>query len=198
MSEIADTIRAIRARFRMNTTQFGVVVGVNQSQISRYELGKAMPGLGPLSRLLRLALGAEKNPFLDQLAKLWGCQKGELTESAALEEFQKMGCPSEPFWAMLRYLPPSQERGPTWWEFEYEQRMPNLADFVQAVDELCNRQREIDSSLVQILRFWLGHDTSDAAVRECFADAARYLYVALTAKTHRGPAAPRTATKKLP
>jgi hypothetical protein len=75
--------------------------------------------------------------------------------------------------------------------------MPNLADFMKGVNQLCNRQREIESSLVQILRLWLGHDVSDAAVRECFADAAKYLDVALTAKAHRPPEVPRAATKKL-
>jgi transcriptional regulator with XRE-family HTH domain len=169
----------------MNTTTFGALIGVSQSQVSRYELGQAIPGYVPLGRLLQLAEGAEKNPILDRIAELLGKKRDDVTELDAIRELEKTGRYFEPLWNSLPYggLGPPDDRTPIYAEFR--DLMPNFVELLDVFDELCNRHREVDPSLPKILRLWLEHDDTDPAVRERFADAAKFLEVGLSAKTGR-------------
>lgn len=177
-SELSRVIRLVRFRLGMNTTDFGKLLGVAHSQISRYEIGTAKPGYVPLARLLRLAEGAERNPIISRLAEMLEQPRESATEVSVLSELEKTGRFTEPLWGNL---PPPQALREGFWD-DFREFTPNLADFLKAVSELCDRRREIDSSLVQILRLWLSSNDSDPEVRQHFADAAKYIEVGLAAK----------------
>jgi transcriptional regulator with XRE-family HTH domain len=155
----------------MTTTAFGKLLGVTHGQISRYELGQATPGYVPLGRLLQLAEGAEKNPILDRIADLLGKKRDEVTESTAIAELEKTGQYFEPLTNSL----------------SFQERLPHFFRLMKVMNKFHSREREIDPALPHILELWLEYDDTDPAVRECFADAAKYLDVALAAKTGRMP-----------
>jgi hypothetical protein len=65
---------------------------------------------------------------------------------------------------------------------------PNLAALLDLVSQLYNRKREVDASLVKIVRLWLCFPDSDPTVRQCFADTAQYLNLMLLAKAGKAQA----------
>jgi len=176
----------------MNTADFGRLLGVAQSQVSRYETATAKPGYVPLARLLHLAEGAEKNPIISRLAEMLGQPREKATEVSLLSELERMGRYAEPLWGNTH---PPQAPPEGFWD-EFREFAPNLAELLKAVSELCDRRREIDSSLVQIVRLWLSCDDSDPNIRQRFADAAKYLEVGLAAKETSKPAALKPAKRK--
>jgi len=163
---LARSIRQIRARLGLTLMKFGKLVGVTHTQISRYESGSDTPGYRPLSRLLMLAEGAEKNPFLKHL---------EIPP--LLETAEKYGL-----------IVPGRKG-------VLESR-PNLASFALAASQICERGKELDASLAEILRLWLAADDSDPAARQRFADAATYLRVEHASKSVERPRPRRKKTGK--
>jgi len=176
VTKIGDIAKQIRERKHWTTTEMGRALGVNQSQISKYELGRTSPGFLVLKRLLELAEGTERNPVLERLGELLGRSKEDLAISAAMAEVDAM-------YGRRALLPSEREKRE--WE-DLRRTRPNLVDLAHLVTYLLAREREVDASIVRILRLWLDHDVLDPTVRECFTDAAKYLEIALTTKTgHR-------------
>jgi transcriptional regulator with XRE-family HTH domain len=71
ITDLSKTIWAIRKRARIGQTNFARELGVNQTQISRYERGATKPELGPLVQLLGMtALPAERRVILRELKRL--------------------------------------------------------------------------------------------------------------------------------
>jgi transcriptional regulator with XRE-family HTH domain len=179
-SQLARAIRAIRLKHEMSGIDFAKLLGVTQSMVSRYEAGRALPGYVVLGRLLDLAEGTEMNPIMDRLADLLGRKRDLLTKATALAELEKTYHQVRPLWGSLPTNPPTADSGI--WD-QFREFTPNLAKLVKAMSQLCDRRREVDVSLIHILDLWLSHDDMDPAIRQCFADAAKYLDVALTART---------------
>ncbi len=185
MSDLAKVIRGIRHRQGMTTTVFGELLGVSHSQISRYESGKAVPGALPLGRLLHLAEGAEKNPILKPLSEMLG-RSGKATEAELIHDLEKMHYYPDPLWGSLPLPGPPADPSIL---SEIQEFTPYLAALTEAFNEFWERRREIDASLVRILRLWLLHDDTDPRVRQCFEDGAKYIEMALTTKAEGAPAA---------
>ncbi len=167
---LARAIRQLRARMGLTLTKFGKLVGVTHSQISRYESCRDGPGYLPLWRLLMLAEGAEKNPFLKRLGQLLPVPI-YATESILREEFEKIG-----FTVPGGIGEDAKEKAGRGRKAAGESR-PNLMSFALAASQICEREKEIDASLVEILRLWLAADDSNPEVRKLFADAATYIKV---------------------
>jgi transcriptional regulator with XRE-family HTH domain len=174
---LARAIRQIRARLSLNMMKFSKLLGVTQAQISRYESGQDGPGYLPLWRLLMLAEGAEKNPFLKRLGKILPVPKENATEGLLREEFEKYG-----------YTVPggvgedTKGKAGNGRKAAGESR-PNLWSFALAAAQICEKEKEIDASLVEILRLWLAADDSNPAVRQLFADAATYIKAEFGSRT---------------
>jgi transcriptional regulator with XRE-family HTH domain len=162
LSELSQAIRQIRERLGANTTEFGNLIGANQSTVSRYELGRTIPGYIHLGALLQIAEGTEKNPILDALQHKLGVNG----EQQVLDELSRMG--------RLRKL--GQDDFYAWLELKELERFSGLAEKVLV------KRKEVDPSLNAILDLWLSSETSDPRVRRCFADAANYLKVCLSVK----------------
>jgi hypothetical protein len=142
-----------------------------------------------LGKLLEIAKGSEKNPILEQLGWLMGYPKGQLPEQVAVTELRKMEryLPLKPLAAQVTGSVVAASSD------SFRATRPQLAALVDAVRDLCDLQREVDESLVRILHLWIAHDDQDPVVRECFADAVKYLEVALTAKAAAKKERRRTA-----
>ena len=192
--ELARVIREIRKRRGLTTTKFGKLLDVTNGQISRYESGKAVPGYFPLWQLLPMADGAEKNPILNQLALALPWPIENPSEDRLRSEFRKFGftVPGD----KLKPAEPADATEHGVWD-AIRERTPHLAELVRAVSQLCERKKEVDPSLVKILRLWLLSDDSDPAVRQRFTDAATYLEVGLASKVERDAEIPRSKPKKM-
>lgn len=77
MENIADKIKALRTRLGMTATQLAQKIGVDQSTVSKYELGKQRPKDEPNQRLAELAgvtigewLGIEPVSAMDVRTKM--------------------------------------------------------------------------------------------------------------------------------
>jgi transcriptional regulator with XRE-family HTH domain len=192
VSDLGRVIRLVRFRLGMNTTDFARLLGVAQSQVSRYEAGTAKPGYLPMARLLHLAEGAERNPIMSRLAEMLEQPREKATEVSLLSELERMGRYAEPLWGST-HPPHAPSEG--FWD-EFREFAPNLAELLKAVSELCDRRREIDSSLVRILRLWLSADDSDPNIRQRFADAAKYIEVGIAMKENNKPAETKPTRRK--
>jgi hypothetical protein len=62
-----------------------------------------------------------------------------------------------------------------------------LAALLALVSQLHDRKREVDASLVKIVRLWLTYENRGPAVRQCFFDAAQYLSLMLSVKAGESP-----------
>lgn len=69
MCQATDNPKAVRARLKLNQTEFWQRVGVTQSAGSRYESGRPLPK--PLVTLLTIAYGTDK-----QATKAFGQLRG--------------------------------------------------------------------------------------------------------------------------
>jgi transcriptional regulator with XRE-family HTH domain len=184
---LSQAIRHTRFRLGMNMTDFGRLLGVTHGQVSRYESGRAGPGYLHMGRLLQLAEGAEKNPIIERLAEMLDLPARKASEVAMLSELEKMGHYIQPLWNDLPLHPPPTDPGV---HDEFREFTPNLAELLKVVSELCHRRREVDESLVRILRLWLTSDDADGDVRRRFADAAKFIEVGLAASGSEVPIAP--------
>lgn len=172
VSDLAEVIRAIRKRERMNMASFANLLGVSQGQVSRYESGLAVPGYRALLHLLNHAQGVERNPILDLLDKPYGHDKELPTGSEAFRELEEIGRSL----AAATGLPPDrgiQPDSPTW--DQLTDLWPNLGEVLKVTHMLYSRRREVDPSLAQFLRLWLSNDDMDPSVNQCFGDAILYL-----------------------
>ena len=176
MADIASIFRRIRARLGMTRQDFGKLLGVSHTNISRYESGRTLPGYLVAGRLLELAEGTEKNPIVERLAHL--LERPGLTDQAATEELRRID----------RWRPAGSKE---WmeahgWRVLPEEVMeaprlapPQLADFVELATVIMHRGKEVDRALVEVLALWLQCDTTDDEIRRYFADAAKFLEVSL-------------------
>jgi transcriptional regulator with XRE-family HTH domain len=192
VSVLSEVVHQIRLRMGLDMTAFGKLLGISQGQVSRYEAGRALPGPLPLGRLLHLAEGVEKNPILERLSDLLTNEGKRLTGAQALLALRRMNYSTQPLWGNLPPPPPKADSG-VWNEFEC--LTPNLAELLRAVDELCTRRREIDSSLGRIVRLWLAHD-ADPRVFQCFSETVQYLEFLLATKL--GKTSPGSETQETP
>jgi transcriptional regulator with XRE-family HTH domain len=170
MSDLASVIRQIRRRLGLTTRQFAQRLGVRHTAISRWERGQMQPGFLALKEILKVAEGTEKNPVLERLIRL--LKRSGLAGDSALIQLGRAG--------ILVDLRPLDRR------LVWEERPPgvspagpNLAEFFGIATAIIHRAEEVDRSLVDILRFWRDHNTTDDAVRGYFADAAKFLAVSL-------------------
>ena len=189
---LAKAIRAIRSRHGKSGVEFAALLGVNQAMVSRYETGRTRPGSLVLYRLLRLAEGPEKNPILDQFTRLVGGEQERLAEVSRLSEFEQMTRGL----SIRSAFPPRQ--APEGWSVvdAHTAFTPNLAELGRALSQLYARGREVDSSLFEIVKLWLSHDDLDAAVRQSFSVAAKYLEVALVTRAGQGTRQPKLGIAK--
>ena len=80
---LADSIRTIRFRLRLNQAALAARVGLtHHSNISKYERGALEPSPAVLMNLLRLAEGEERAPILEALGSSAGDRGGVQPESA--------------------------------------------------------------------------------------------------------------------
>ncbi len=247
MQKLSEVVSRIRARLDMTTTEFGKCLGVTHTQISRYELDRAIPGFLALGRLLSIAEGAEKNPIMEHLARLLRKDRGHINETEVMMRLERTPGYFEPTWqslssgareelvdigslldrwrqagrdklvqAALRRLEeglflcnqdahlmaegePVGNRSMSGRVSDESavvpeslgQALPNRAALLNLVDRLASLNREVDASLVTLLRLWLDH-SDDSKVRERFADAARFLEVAAATPSDDAPPARRS------
>jgi transcriptional regulator with XRE-family HTH domain len=181
-SELARTVREIRKRLGINMTEFARKIGVTQGQVSRYESGRALPGPTALGHLLGLAAGTEKNPLLDHLTRTFRGPGPQMTEQKALSELEEYQRRFGALWAdAVQKSQRSSPPAPFWAKFL--DIAPNLAELLRLVSELYKQRREVDPSLVWMVRLWLAYQDTDPVVRQCFLDAAKYLEFLIGSRT---------------
>jgi transcriptional regulator with XRE-family HTH domain len=178
--ELAETIKGIRLRLGMNMTQFARSLEVTHGQVSRYEAGLAVPSLFPLGRLLELAEGAERNPIRDHLAACLRDGYTQMKEGGTARALSETAAHLEALWANAIASQSAPEKPA--FSAKFPEFAPNLGALMSLVSQLCDRKREVDASLVEIVGLWLSHRDNDPAVKQCFADAAQYLNLMLSAK----------------
>jgi transcriptional regulator with XRE-family HTH domain len=155
-ARIAKAIRSIRSRCGKTTAEFGQMLGTNQSMISRYEGAKSLPGYVTTAKLLALAEGDERQAIMEQIENLVG-------RSEAQKVFDSLpkGVDSVLLGEALR------------------SGKPNLARFSSLANAIIACGQEVDSSLPGLLALWLESGANNRYTRDRFADAERFLHVAV-------------------
>jgi len=88
MNPLAETIAKIRKRLGESQNQFGQRLKIQQTTVSKYELGTIVPGAFVLMQLADLALPAEKRVFAEEIGRQFGAMESE-AEKAAVRMFNK-------------------------------------------------------------------------------------------------------------
>jgi hypothetical protein len=133
--------------------------------ISRYEGGKCLPGYITTAKLLALAEGDDRQAIMERIEDLVGS-----SDAQKIIESLPDGANSVLLGEALRT------------------GKPNLVRFSSLAGAIIAAGREVDSSLPGLLSLWLESGADDQFVRERFADAERFLHVAVKGKPSDKPA----------
>jgi transcriptional regulator with XRE-family HTH domain len=185
---LGETIKQIRIRVGMTTTEFGRFIGVGHSSVSRYEEDKMRPGYLVLHNILKLADGSEKNPIIEALEEDLSSNPQLRPPPREVAGFQEV-TPETGGWKVVEepYRPRAaadaeEQLGPSLLVTAHIQR-PNLRRLAEIVNQLIAERREVDSSLPEMLELWLKHaKDADAWIRTVFADALNFIRVSLVAR----------------
>ena len=135
------------------------MLGTNQSMVSRYEGAKSLPGYVTTAKLLALAEGDERQAIMERVEDLVG-----RSEAQKIIESMPQGVNSVLLGEALRT------------------GKPNLVTFSSLARAIIAAGREVDSSLPGLLAIWMESGANNQSIRERFADAERFLRVAVEGK----------------
>jgi transcriptional regulator with XRE-family HTH domain len=175
MKDVADAVRSVRKALGKSQDEFAEILGCRRNTVSRYELGKLMPGPIILVRMLDVAENAGL-ARLDATQRIQVLLRGQFAQGL----FGSAGGGFDQAVALGRTIAPGLVREMTLSGellsslSESKRNDPSFRKFAVAVAQVIEECDAIDDSIIGILELWAAHCQRPGAA-ERFRDALGFL-----------------------